>query len=358
MLNEYIGSRAWDTMTGGAIKRRMRCEMKYGVSYAASFDAVKQAKLAEKLGFDSIGFFDSPALEPDVWITIANAIQATSSIQVGTKVLIPHLRHPVAQASAIATIEHLAPGRLFVGIGTGFTGRMAMGQRPLTWQYLAQFLTQIRGLLAGDQVEIDGTVSQLLHPPGFAPPRPIKVPFLVAANGPKGIAVARELGDGLIYAGDISSIPAGFDWLNVNAGSIILREGDTVWSQQVVETARILFGLRYHLLYDGFHHDPVREGLPYLDDWLKGLEILPREIRHLAVHDRHTVGTNELDAAFISGHPDAFAAFLEAAVQTPAAFRQRVTALEAAGVTHVDGPARAGRHWEWATRAYAEALGL
>ena len=46
--------------------------MEFGVSYPASFDAVRQAVLAEDLGFDTIGFYDSPALEPDVWITIAS----------------------------------------------------------------------------------------------------------------------------------------------------------------------------------------------------------------------------------------------------------------------------------------------
>ena len=110
--------------------------MRFGVGFVSSFEAVHQAKLAEDLGFSYIGFYDSPALEPDIWITIANVVQATHRIRVGTNVLIPHLRHPMVQASAIATIEHLAPGRLFVGVGTGFTGRMAMGQRSLTWAFV------------------------------------------------------------------------------------------------------------------------------------------------------------------------------------------------------------------------------
>src|SRR5262249_40921727 len=115
-------------------------DMDIGVSFAASFDAVRQAQRAEALGFAYIGYYDSPALGADVWITLANALQATKRIHAGAEVLIPHLRHPMAQASAIAAIEHFAPGRLYVGVGTGFTGRMAMGQRPLTWAYMAEFL--------------------------------------------------------------------------------------------------------------------------------------------------------------------------------------------------------------------------
>jgi 5,10-methylenetetrahydromethanopterin reductase len=112
----------------------------FGLSLPANFDAPRQAQRAEDLGFSFIGFFDSPALEPDVWITIANAVQRTRRIQVGTEVLVPHLRHPMAQAAAIATIDHLAPGRLYVGVGTGFTGRMAMGQRPLRWAFVSRFV--------------------------------------------------------------------------------------------------------------------------------------------------------------------------------------------------------------------------
>src|SRR5439155_11236689 len=121
----------------------------------------------------------------------------------------PHLRHPMAQASAIATVEQLAPGRLFVGVGTGFTGRMAMGRRPLSWAHVRRLVSEIQALLAGDRVGIDGGVAQMIHPPGFAPPRPIGVPFLIAANGPKGVTVARELDAGLIYGGARDRVPDG-----------------------------------------------------------------------------------------------------------------------------------------------------
>ena len=103
-------------------------------------------------------------------------------IRVGAEVLIPQLRHPMVQAAAMATVEWLGRGRLYVGIGTGFTGRMAMGQRPLSWTYMRQFLVDIKALLAGEAVEIDGQMMQMRHPAGFAPARPITVPLLIAAE--------------------------------------------------------------------------------------------------------------------------------------------------------------------------------
>jgi 5,10-methylenetetrahydromethanopterin reductase len=333
--------------------------VEFGVSYPASFEAVEQAVLAEELGFDTIGFYDSPALEPDVWITIANVVQTTRRIRVGTEVLIPHLRHPMAQAAAIATIERLAPGRLYVGVGTGFTGRMAMGQRPLAWSYMRRFLTEMKALLAGDAVEIDGGVTQMRHPPGFAPDRPITVPFLVAANGPKGVGVARDLADGLIYGGDPAKMPSGFDTLWVLAGAILLDEDQPTSSPEVQDTARIMFSLQYHLAYEGFSSPPVLvQQLPYGDDWLDTLEALAADVRHFAVHDRHTVGINNHDQHFIDRHPDALAEFVDKVVMTPKRLRERIEQLAGMGVTHAGGPALAGKHWEWATRTFAAACGL
>lgn len=331
--------------------------MQFGVRYPASFEAVEQAVLAEDLGFDAIGFYDSPALEPDVWITIANVVQATKRVRVGTEVLIPHLRHPMVQAAAIATIERLAPGRLYIGIGTGFTARMAMGQRPLAWSYIRQFLIETKRLLAGEPIDIEGRAARMLHPPGFAPDRPIKVPFMVAANGPKGIGVARELGDGLIYGGDPSKVPSGFDTLWMPASGIVLDEDEPKSSPRVQHAANIMFALRYHLAYEGYSNSTVRQ-LPYGEDWLDALEALPAENRHFAVHDMHAVDINDHDRAFIDRHPDALGDFVEQVVMTPKSFRENVDRLANTRVTQISGPAIAGRYWEWATRNFAKACGL
>ena len=53
--------------------------------------------------------------------------------------LIPSYRHPMAQASAIATLEQIAPGRLMVGFGTGFTGGAGMGKKPLSLASMRPF---------------------------------------------------------------------------------------------------------------------------------------------------------------------------------------------------------------------------
>ena len=62
----------------------------------------------------------------------------------GPSVLIPSYRHPMAQASAIATLDQIAPGRLMVGFGTGFTGRAGMGKKPLSLASMRTHITQVR----------------------------------------------------------------------------------------------------------------------------------------------------------------------------------------------------------------------
>jgi 5,10-methylenetetrahydromethanopterin reductase len=332
--------------------------VEYSVSFPASFEAVDQARQAEALGFSAIGFFDSPALEADVWITIASAVQATSRINVGTEILVPQLRHPMVQAAAIATIEQLAPGRLYVGVGTGFTGRKAMGQQALSWAAMARFLGDVRGLLTGRDVVIDGSVTRMLHPPGFAPARPIRVPFLVAANGPKGIAVARELGDGLIFGGPPQSAPAGFATLQLGLGGVLLDPDETTASPRVLERAKMILALQYHLAYDGYHNPPLPVGqLSGGADWLAMIEGFPGETRHLHVHDRHMVGLSKHDRAFVERHPDAIAEVAAAAAITPDQLRQTAWSLAGQGATRLSCGV-AFSDWRADMERYAEALAL
>src|SRR5581483_4490954 len=107
--------------------------MDLSCAFATSVDTPEHIALAERLGYRRAWCYDSPALYPDVWMTLARAAERTSRIELGPGVLIPSLRHPMTNAAAIATLAQLAPGRVVVGVGAGFTGRVALGQRPLAW---------------------------------------------------------------------------------------------------------------------------------------------------------------------------------------------------------------------------------
>ncbi len=135
--------------------------MQISLGLAPSPATVGHAARAEALGFARVWLFDSPALYADVWMTLARIADRTQRIGLGPAVLGPQLRHPIVQASALATLDEMAPGRVAAAFGTGLTSRYALGQRPLRWVEVARCVRQVRALLAGDTVEIDGAPARL-----------------------------------------------------------------------------------------------------------------------------------------------------------------------------------------------------
>jgi len=120
----------------------------------------------------------------------------------GTTVTCPTLRYnPAVVAEAFASLSHLYPGRIFLGIGSGeaLNEQAATGAWPKwreRWDRLIEAIDIIRALWAGQPVSHRGryyTVDAKLYDP---PPRPI--PLLAAANGKKSMGLAGRHADGLI----------------------------------------------------------------------------------------------------------------------------------------------------------------
>src|SRR3954468_15728809 len=153
--------------------------MELSCGFAPSTQAPDLVVAAEQAGYARAWMYDSPALYPDVWVSLSRAADRTSTIGLGPGVLVPSLRHVMTTAAAIAGLEAVAPGRTVVGIGSGFTGRMTLGKRPNKWGDVAAYLRALRALLRGDEVEWDGAVIKMIHPDGFAAGRPVDVPILV-----------------------------------------------------------------------------------------------------------------------------------------------------------------------------------
>src|SRR3978361_893204 len=169
--------------------------MEISCAFPTTLDSPEHVALAERLGYERAWLYDTPQQSTDVWMTLPLGAERTERIGLGPGVLVPSLRHPMANAAATATLEALAPGRVAVSFGTGFTGRRAMGYRAITWKFMDAYIRAFRGLLRGEVVEWEGAQMRMLHPDGHAPARPVDVPVLVGALGPKGHKVAKELGD-------------------------------------------------------------------------------------------------------------------------------------------------------------------
>jgi 5,10-methylenetetrahydromethanopterin reductase len=287
---------------------------------------IDHAVLAEALGYERAWLYDSPALYPDVWVTLARVAERTDRIGLGPAVLIPSLRHVLAQATAIATLESLAPGRTVAAVGTGFTGRMALGQKPLPWAEVERYVRQLRALLRGEQVAVDGSVVQMIPPAGFVSAPPIEVPILIAANGPRGLGVAKELGDGVMTIG---SGQPDFDWCAVLAFGTVLDDGEPPSSARALEAAGPALTVVYHGMYEA--NPAAVDTLPGGPEWQATLEALPPGVRHLAVHEDHLVRVTERDAPLLDGKTLAAFTWTGSSRQ----LRGRLDELEAAGATEI-----------------------
>ena len=169
------------------------------------------AQLAEEAGFDSVAVSDhfqpfrhtgghAPAALP--WL---GALAATTGrVRIGTSVSTPTLRfHPSVLAQAFATIANLAPGRVFVGVGTG----ESVNEVPATaieWPGFSERLGRLeeavelmRRLWTEERVTFTGRWYRTARATVYdRPAQPL--PVLVAAAGPRAARFAGRIDDGFI----------------------------------------------------------------------------------------------------------------------------------------------------------------
>jgi 5,10-methylenetetrahydromethanopterin reductase len=309
------------------VARLLAMPLTVSCAFATSLSSHEHARIAESLGYERALFYDSPALYPDVWVQLCRAAERTDRIGLGPGVLVPSNRHPMTNAAAIATLAQLAGAeRVTVAVGSGFTGRMAMGQRALPWAQVSSYVRALQGLLRGDVVEWDGAQVQMLHGDGFAPPRPLTVRWLIAAAGPKGEAAAHELGDGIIGA---PGVFAGFDWSAVLIFGTVLDDGEKPGSARALAAAGHAGSVQLHAAEE---YGVLDRALgPRAGDYRAAYADIPEGRRHLAMHEGHCVAVNDRDRPFVDG--DLLAA---SGLALPAAgWRERLAGLEAAGATEV-----------------------
>ena len=293
-------------------------------AFATSNESHEHARVAESLGYARAWFYDSPALYPDVWVQLCRAAERTQRIGLGPAVLVPNLRHPMTNAAAIATLAQLAgKERVAVAIGSGFTGRLTLGQRPLPWSYVSEYVRALRGLLRGELVQWEGRAIQMMHPAGFAAPRPLEVPFVIAAAGPKGVAAARELGQGVFGSAPIG----GFAWSVLLAMGTVLAPGESPGSERALAAAGHAAAVALHWAIENRQVGALPNGA----EWAAAYERVPEPLRHLALHDQHLIAVNARDEAFVTGELLA----KQGLALDRAGWRAKLAALEAQGVTEI-----------------------
>src|SRR3989442_1637295 len=146
----------------------------------------------EAAGFDGVGILDSQLLSRDTFVVLAQAATSTSRLTLFPAVTNPLTRHASVLAGAIQSVEELAPGRVKVVIGTGYTSASTIGRKPASLAEMRACIGTVKALLAGETVDFDGTSGRL----GYASKR--RIPLVMAASGPKAIELAGEIADGAL----------------------------------------------------------------------------------------------------------------------------------------------------------------
>jgi 5,10-methylenetetrahydromethanopterin reductase len=152
-------------------------------------NVVGVARAAEEAGFELLGLGDNQSLWQDVYVSLALAAEATSKIRLGPCVTNLVTRHMAVTASAIATVDEVSGGRAFLGVGPGDSSVYNVGAQPARLSEVESGVTSIRTMLSGQEVSDGG---RMMHVSWSAR----SVPIFVAAEGPKGLAMAGRVADG------------------------------------------------------------------------------------------------------------------------------------------------------------------
>lgn len=185
--------------------------MQFGFTVMADIDEIGFFSHAEALGYDSVWVTDSQMLFSDCYAVLALAARQTGRLRLGPGTAICGTRIPPVQVAAMATLNRLAPGRVFLGIGTGHTAMRSMGQRPMKMADFAEYLRVLAALLRGEVVDytfngVTRPIAMLMHEWKYMNLEP-RIPLYVSGFGPLAMGLAGEYGDGLVFAIPPRGIP-------------------------------------------------------------------------------------------------------------------------------------------------------
>lgn len=177
--------------------------MQYLVAMPAKVDQVELAARAEDRGFDYLGAGEGPLLWSDPYQYLAVASQMTSEIKLGPCVTNPTTRIAPQTANSIATLNRLAPGRVFLGIGAANNAMRSMGRPPAKMDELEHTIDVAAGMLRGERVAHDWR-GKMREVEFLAPEQgwvniddPVEV--WVSAGGPKSLGIAARTADVVCY---------------------------------------------------------------------------------------------------------------------------------------------------------------
>ncbi len=272
--------------------------MEIGCLFPPTMETPEHVRVAEELGYGCAYVYDSPAFLADPWMTLARTAERTSRIRIGVAAITPRLRHLVANAGAIATLCTLAPDRVDVVVGSGFTSQLMLGKGPARWAEVEAYVLGLKALLRGEDIEWDGAIVGLRYGALAGVKLPQQPPILVAAHGPKAYAVAARSADGVVTnlahhtantgAEDMS------DWMILYYGTV-LDAGEPMSSERVIDAAGPAATFQLHIGGQG-----VLAGTPEWAAYEEQMTAFPEDRRHLETHRGHLIEVTDLERPLVS----------------------------------------------------------
>ncbi len=156
---------------------------------------VELTRNAEAAGFDCVWTFDSHMLWQEPFVHYALMLDATERVKVGPMVTNPGTRDWTVIASLFATLNDAYGDRTVCGMGRGDSALRVIGRKPRTLETMRESMEVIKGLVAGREVDYQGTrvtLSWLDEERGW------DLPMWVAGYGPKALDLIGRHADGFI----------------------------------------------------------------------------------------------------------------------------------------------------------------
>jgi 5,10-methylenetetrahydromethanopterin reductase len=315
------------------------------------------AKLVEECGFTHVWVSDTQMMAGDPYLCLGLIAQRTKRVKLGTGVAVVGTRIAPVTANSIATLNQLAPGRVVLGIGTGNSAWRAMGLPPRSLRALREHVRVVRGLVRGEAVEYqEGTERRTIRffhqDQGFMNTHD-DVPIHIAANAPKAMELAGEIGDGFITSRTNTVEGWRTTWSQVCHGAeqagkdparlyttllttaCLLRPGESYDSPRVKAEAGPWAMVALHALYEKVQNpaatpEPIRS---LFSAYKTFLDQRLQESKHyyLTLHDGHGLYLQPEEARFVT--PEVVQT--TTMTSTPEALLDRLHALAEAGVKQV-----------------------
>jgi probable F420-dependent oxidoreductase len=148
----------------------------------------------------------------DPLLSLTSVAAATTTLKLGTSVLIITEHHPIRLAKMLSTLDQISGGRVIVGVGGGWSAEemadygMAFKNR---WKWVRECVLAMRQIWGNEIAEFDGEM--IKFPPMWSGPKPLQeggLRVLIGASGAFAFPRIAEYGDGWVPVDQGDTMPS------------------------------------------------------------------------------------------------------------------------------------------------------